>query len=98
MKVTASEPQRVLAHSMYVEKTMQRQLRDKSKRSLVPAWEAIFYPDDFKRENKIEDLETWQLPVKSLEQYAKVVSRLRAEVRAKAIKAIREDSSKNQDT
>jgi hypothetical protein len=67
MKITQQYPETVLCYSMFVELTLQKQLRENSRRSVVPAWESLFFPDDFKKEHDLEDLERWRLSDEQLE-------------------------------
>ena len=78
MKITQQYPETVLCHSMFVELTLQKQLRENSRRSVVPAWESLFFPDDFKKLHNFEDLDGWRLSDEKLEQFAITISRLRA--------------------
>jgi hypothetical protein len=47
----------------------------------VPAWEVLFFPEDFKEGNTFEDIEAWRLSDAELERHAKLVSKWRAQVR-----------------
>jgi hypothetical protein len=70
MKITATEPTRILSHSMLAEVSIQSVLRDRTRRSEIPAWESVFFPDDFKRNHVCQDLEAWRLSENRLEQLA----------------------------
>ena len=85
MKVTATQPSRLLLHSMFVDIELQKQLRERSRRSVVPAWEVLFFPEDFKKEHEFDSLDDWRLTDFELEKYAKLVSKMRTEVRREAI-------------
>jgi hypothetical protein len=92
MKVTQTHPSKIIFHSMFVEMELQSQLRDRNRRSVIPEWEVIFYPDDVKQEHTFDSTDDFKLSDAQLLGYAKMVSKLRHHVRLEALQLINSQS------
>lgn len=89
MRVSSTTPSKVVGHSVDLELQTQVAIRTANRRSEIPEWQPLFYPDDFASENRIDSLAQWELTADTLKQYAKAATQIRAGIRGEALKIAR---------
>ena len=70
---------------------LQQNLIVKQQYESSSSWKMLFYPREFGKENDFEDLSNWVLREDKMLKFAKMVTKLRAELRKRAIKMAEEE-------
>lgn len=96
MRITETSPSKVQGYSVDLELQTQVAIRTVNRRSDIPEWQPLFYPDDFASENTIESLDQWKLSDADLVHYAKVASKIRTNIRVEALKIFKALSDNRQ--
>lgn len=90
MQVNETSPTQIQAYSVELELQTQVGIRSVNRRSVVPEWSPLFYPDDFASQNIIENLDDWRIPAEQLEKFAKQSSKIRSEIRQRVLAVLKE--------